>query len=631
MNFNKINWGKIIKLIRFFTIEIVYTIVMLAFLSWVDKSFGTHTLFDEPIYQSIKYILVLLIWAIGPMLNRYLVFVATFIYSAYFISQNVYFTTFGQYYRLNTAISLTEELSGVKDSALEMMMPEHWQPFIILTIITIVFILIYYFLQRKCIKFYWTFIYKIIVVVLLINPIQAGYTTHMEAILKTKDQHDVFQLNKTDYYIYDVMPNVNQFVDMFGLYSYFIKDYKSLDNTKSFSQEDFDAVDKFLSNKKAPTKNDFTGIFEGKHVIFIQAESHIDATVSEEFTPTLYKLKTQGINFENFNTPLLVGSTSDTEFMAMTSLIPRGDGYAVSYKFPYNEYPITLPKLFRNVGYGADVYHNNYGEYYNRDELFKNFEFQEFYDSTRFGYQDHVSDSNIMEKIQWIPIEWTLEAPKITYWITYSGHQPYTLDEVGVDPKDVEKIKAKYPELEEGYVSYIAKTMDLDKSLRDMMAILEQQNKLDDFVFVYFGDHIVKGLDFSSESNYYKQTGLEPKPTDITTAMYIYNSATEPHTIKKHSTVLDMIPTICNLFNIEYDYKKTLGRDILDPGYNGFTFSDWGTWETNNYIYNYNDDKITTYNGYDEALAREEINYYKEMDRISRLILYLDYFNEEEE
>ena len=618
---------RILKVIAFFSIEILYTIMMLSFFEWINSSFGSVTEFDKPLFETLKIILIMLIWIIGPMFNRYVVLVYSALYTAYFVSQTVYLETFGQYYRLSTALTLQNELAGVKDSALEMMNKEHWMPFIILIIMTIVFILLYFLLQRKSVKFYLTPLYKVLFIFLYI-PIMDNYNLHNDLILETKTQEDVFQLNKTDYYIYDVMPNVNKFVETFGLYSLFIRDYHSLAYTPTLSQEDFDYVNSYLSKLEAPIENEYTGVFEGKNLVIIQAESYIDAIIHPELTPNIYKMKTQGINVRNFHTPLMPGSTSDTEFMAMTSLIPRGDGYAVSYKYPFNTYPVTLANIFKQGGYNADIYHNNYGNYYNRDDLFNTFGYDEFYDSTRFGFEDRVSDGLVGEKLQWIFPYW--EGYKFGYWITYSGHQPYIFDEVGVDMDDVAKIQSIFPNLDDTYVSYYAKTMDLDKALGDIMSTLEYSGKLDDFVFVFLGDHIVKGLDFSKESLFYTQTEIEYNNDDFTTSLYIYNNQIEPLEMNKVSTVLDLIPTLANMFNLEYDYQKVLGHDILDPNYDGLAFDDYGNIETNNFKYNYNNDNLELFNDYKEEDARRDIENYLEKDKISRMILQLDYFKEVE-
>ena len=52
---------------------------------------------------------------------------------------------------------------------------------------------------------------------------------------------------------------------------------------------------------QTPTKtNDFTGLFEGKNLIYMVCESFSPEVISEELTPTLYKLANEGIKFNNF-------------------------------------------------------------------------------------------------------------------------------------------------------------------------------------------------------------------------------------------------------------------------------------------------------------------------------------------
>lgn len=55
-----------------------------------------------------------------------------------------------------------------------------------------------------------------------------------------------------------------------------------------------------MSNEKGSKQNKYTGMFEGKNLIFIVAESFSEIAVSEDLTPTLYKLVHEGFDFKNF-------------------------------------------------------------------------------------------------------------------------------------------------------------------------------------------------------------------------------------------------------------------------------------------------------------------------------------------
>ena len=108
--------------------------------------------------------------------------------------------------------------------------------------------------------------------------------------------------------------------------------------------------------------------------------------------------------------------------------------------------------------------------------------------------------------------------------------------------------------------------------------------------------------------------------------MFIYNSATEGFTYEKTATTLDLLPTIANMWNVDIDYKTILGSDIFDKDYHGFYFSEWEIWQTDNFSYDYINDKIYIKDNYDINLATKEAQYYVDMKEVAKRILKLDYF-----
>ncbi|ODU56765.1 MAG: hypothetical protein ABT01_03220 [Clostridium sp. SCN 57-10] len=74
----------------------------------------------------------------------------------------------------------------------------------------------------------------------------------------------------------------------------------------------------------APTyQNDHSGIWQGKNLVWIVAESFSPWFISPELTPTLYQLSTEGYQFKNFYVPLWGLSTSDGEYATLTGLFPK--------------------------------------------------------------------------------------------------------------------------------------------------------------------------------------------------------------------------------------------------------------------------------------------------------------------
>ena len=78
-------------------------------------------------------------------------------------------------------------------------------------------------------------------------------------------------------------------------------------------------ITNFIKNETGTKQNKYTGMFEGMNLIFIVAESFSEIAVSEELTPTLYKLVHEGFDFTNFYTSNNL-STIGGEFQALTGL-----------------------------------------------------------------------------------------------------------------------------------------------------------------------------------------------------------------------------------------------------------------------------------------------------------------------
>ena len=238
---------------------------------------------------------------------------------------------------------------------------------------------------------------------------------------------------------------------------------------------------------------------------------------------------------------------------------------------------------------------------------------------------DTPPDSDVMAVVKYIYSEAT--KPWMAYWITYSGHQPYNYDSTGVTNEYIRLVKRKYPDLSEPYVSFYAKNMDLDRSIKALMDELETTGKLDNTVFVFFGDHIVKGLDFTDESSFYEESGKKYTGSESLTDLYFYCSdMKKPITFTKSATVLDLIPTVADLWGFDIDMHTILGRNIFDPSFTGFYFSEWDDWATDNYSYKMDTNEFTFKKKYDLKTARNEILYFIEEKDVSKQILISDYF-----
>ena len=110
--------------------------------------------------------------------------------------------------------------------------------------------------------------------------------------------------------------------------------------------------------------------------------------------------------------------------------------------------------------------------------------------------------------------------------------------------------------------AYVATQIELDRALERLVNELEEAGKLDKTVFVLLADHYPYGLSkgaIDSLSTYDRDSVVEINHN----ALIIWNSAMEEKHISKTCMSVDVLPTVLNLFGVEYDSRVFTGRDIL--------------------------------------------------------------------
>ena len=116
-------------------------------------------------------------------------------------------------------------------------------------------------------------------------------------------------------------------------------------------------MDNYFKTVQPTQKNKYTGMFKDKNLIFITLEGFSDKIIDPEFTPTLYKMSTEGFVFKNFYNSIWGGSTATGEYSCMT-----GNFYTTAncLKLSGSKYqPFALGNQFKKLGYTTLAYHNN--------------------------------------------------------------------------------------------------------------------------------------------------------------------------------------------------------------------------------------------------------------------------------
>lgn len=600
--------------------EVLFYLSIFAYMLVIKSIYSTNVSYDLKAFFGFALAIIGISILVGGHVNKYVSLLLCTIYTLYLVAQKTYFKGFGSYFRFSTAKELSSEVAGQGAAINELFDMKDIIPFVVLFLIVVIFLVLRYCLKIKT-KYKWyvhlsSLLCFLLAFVSINSMVKQVYATNT---------NDNFQIYHTDFYVYDTVNNPKVFVDNLDLLTFEFRDLQSLIQEQKNTELYAEKIDNYFNSIDSTKKtNDYTGMFKDKSLLVIQAESLNNFGINEELTPTLYKMINNSIQITNFDTPLLIGSTSDSEFMANTSFIPEAEGYSVCYQYVNNAYPLTIGNLFKNNGYSTNAFHNNYGEYYNRFTTFDNYGY-EFFDSYGLGIESEANDASVSEQIGWIDAE---KEKFVSLWISYSGHQPYGLEDVGVNKEDVETIKKLYPNLNDDYVSYLAKAMDFDRAVEQFLNVMEWTERINDVVVVIYGDHVAKGLDLSRGTNFDEVFGVnsDDNPSITYTPLFIYANDMEHQVIDKYCTALDILPTLMNLWGIDYNDEYAFGHDILDDEYRGFCFDANGNYWNNDFYFNSTNNAITTYNGYSEDSAREIVNNFNEKREICKEILKIDYF-----
>ena len=360
---------------------------------------------------------------------------------------------------------------------------------------------------------------------------------------------------------------------------------------------DFDALAASTSNKTlkqmheyfgslTPSKqNEYTGLFKGKNLIFITAESFSTAVMSPELTPTLWKLSHEGFVFNDYYQPDWTMSTAGGEFANLTGVIPNwvGGKYTI-YAVIGNQMPLTLGHLFNDAGYNVNAYHNHKYKFYRRNEYIKDFGYDYYtFDGGVNGQkldwpQDEIdqfpkSDLTLMQVTADKYIDQYLKTgqPFHTYYMSVSAHSVWTWANNDMSRKNRATAEAAYPDASPVVQAYIAANLELDAGMKYLVEKLESAGIADDTLIVLSTDHYPYRM-LTDDYDYYNELrGVEDTETDIsrykTTLIMWSPSIQEPITVDTPCYSCDLVPTLANLFGLPYDSRLYSGRDIFATNY----------------------------------------------------------------
>ncbi|WP_330949347.1 LTA synthase family protein [Virgibacillus sp. MG-45] len=367
----------------------------------------------------------------------------------------------------------------------------------------------------------------------------------------------------------------NYIVKYLGAYNFAI--YDAIQNLKSSSQRvfadssDIEEIEKYTKEKYAAPNPELFGVAEGKNIIKIHLESFQSFLIDyklhgEEVTPFINSLvheqEKNFTYFDNFFHQTEQGKTADAEFMLDNSIygLPQGAAFVTKGSNTYQALPAIMNQ---KQNYTSAVFHGDRKTFWNRDEVYKEFAIDKFYDSSYYDMSEgQVINYGLKDKPffkESMPLLESLDQPFYAHMMTLTHHHPYLIDE-----EDATIAPAETGD--KSVDRYFQTARYLDESLEQFFNDLKASGLYDDSVIMIYGDHY--GISdnhnramaelLGEEITPYKHAQLQRVPF-----MIKIPGVEGKGTVHEFTGQIDVMPTLLHLLGIDAKDYIQFGTDMF--------------------------------------------------------------------
>ena len=395
------------------------------------------------------------------------------------------------------------------------------------------------------------------------------------------------------------------------------------------TNETYKVLNNYFINNKITETNNYTGIFKDKNLIVIMLESVNDIIINKEDYPNFYKMYSEGWHWKNNYSPRNSCSTGNNEMSGMISLYSIYNTCTAN-NYRKNTYFEAIFNLFNNKDYYTFSAHDYTEHYYYRNEIHTNMGSQAYYGVEKLGieyssiYKNWASDEDFMKKV--LELIDNVDNDHFMTWLTtVSSHQPYYYSSIEGD-----KYLSLYEDrdIRTDLKRYKSKLKILDNALGILLDGLEKKGILDDTVIVMYGDHYPYGLstdtintvlDYDTNQDYENER----------VPFVIYNTDIDSKEFDSYTSYINILPTVANLFDLDYDPRLYMGTDLLSEDYESMVVFADGSWKNEYAYYNASRSNIEYYS--DKTYSVDELkeinNFIDTKIKMSSLAIKNNYFN----
>ncbi len=338
------------------------------------------------------------------------------------------------------------------------------------------------------------------------------------------------------------------------------------------SSNGIDEVLDYTKKHYAEPNPETFGIAKGKNVIVLHLESFQQFLINmkvdgQEVTPFLNSIfqNQATISFDNFFHEVGQGKTSDAENMLETGTFGLPQGSLFTELGSDNVFQAAPAILGQKQGYTSAVFHGNVASFWNRDHVYKNLGYDNFFDRSYFDESDETLGYGILDKDLFSESAQYLEhlqQPFYTKFLSVTNHTPYYTDDKNFD----------FPSLNTGNSTvdnYVRTAHYLDQSLEQFFTYLKKSGIYQNSIFVIYGDHF--GISNTDNKDLASALGKDPdtwnefdnaqmQRVPLMIHMPGYTKGSVNH---EYGGEIDVLPTLLHLLGIDDKDYLHFGTDLL--------------------------------------------------------------------
>lgn len=566
----------------FFTLLIILFWIKYIFAAYVDFNLGLNDPYQHIIMWTSPLGTAILLIGIGfyfprPIVSYVMMLVMDFLNTVLLFANILYYRQFSDFITVKTITNAGKVAPGLGKSAVSLLHPS--DIFIWLDLIVIIILLIFKKIKidKKSYGLSTPFAITSLGAFILGLNIFMAESSRPRLLRNTFDRSYVVKyLGLDTYTIYDGFKNA-----------------QTVQVTKNANASDLNKVLNYTKKHQALAGTTF-GQEKGKNVIIIHLESFQQFLINlkvngKEVTPflnSIYKNK-HTISFKNFYHQVGLGRTSDAENMLETSTYGISDGSLFTSLGSENTFQ-AAPQILRQKGYTSAVFHGNVGTFWNRNDVYKNFGYNYFFDQNYFtndpsdkigyGLKDKLLFSESIKYLE------RLQQPFYAKYITVTNHIPFSMDKQDLDPK----FKTSNTR-DETINNYFETAHYLDQAVKEFFAYLKSSGLYKNTMVVIYGDHY--GLSNSENEtlapiigesadtwNSYNNVQMQRVP-------FMIHSANLKGEVKSEvAGEIDVLPTLLHLLGVNTKNYVQFGSDLLSPNYKDWIVFRNGTIVSQKYI-----------------------------------------------